>query len=160
MSVDRIQEILKQQGIWHDHLKLVPFEWLTEWAPAGALDQLEAYRLVDPQVRRRLDKSTRNWRPVLAVGDQVMIDPSPAMYRLILTSSGYFHQPENFDEDVLLQFHRFSFDFYQGYKVRETDFLFEGDALIVRGKAYRGLSESSFTTEARSDGMVNFKINE
>lgn len=158
MSLEAVQQTLEAKGIWNDRLELEPFEWLTEQGPTEALMRLEAYRLIRPRSRRELDKRSRNWQPILAVGGEVMIDPSPEMFGRMLAESGYFEQPEAFGQLLLLQFHRFALDYYQDYQVRETDIQSEGETLVVRGQAHRGRLEESFTTRANTDGTVIFKV--
>jgi len=161
MSESEVRAKLKATGRWREGMDLEPFGWLTELAPPGALDGIEAYRLIDRDHTPTRDLDDRNWTPVLSDGSELLVDASPAMFDALLRSAGYFEQPEAYGNQLLLQFHRFALDFYEDYQVREKSFGQDGGVLKVRGEASRGggqeMELTTFQTVARKDRPAVFK---
>jgi hypothetical protein len=162
LTVEQIIDELRERGLWKHKLVLEPFELLSEYAPPGALDGIACYRLIDPSASRVLDAIRRDWIPVAVIDNELLVDASPRMFELFLRASGFFAQPAAFDEDLLTQFHRFAFDFYDSYQVREKSFVMEGEVLVVRGKAYSGAGEDivahQFETRAAEGKRVSFHV--
>jgi hypothetical protein len=160
LTVDQVKDELRQRGLWKHKLVLEPFELLIEYAPPGALDEIACYCLIDPSASRVLDAVRRDWIPVAVIDNELLVDASPRLFELLLRASGFFSQPAAFNEDLLTQFHRFALDFYDGYQVREKSFVMEGNALVVRGKAYSGAGEDivthQFETRAAEGQKVKF----
>jgi hypothetical protein len=162
LTVDQIKVELRQRGLWKSKLVLEPFDLLIEFAPPGALDGIACYRLIDPHAYRVLDAVKRDWIPVAVIDNELLTDASPRMFELFLSASGFFTQPAAFGEDLLIQFHRFAFDLYDGYRVREKSFVMEGKVLVVRGKAFSGAGEDIITrlfeTRAAKGKRVKFHV--
>jgi hypothetical protein len=162
LTIDQIQEVLRQRGLWKPRLVLEPFELLSEYAPPGSLERIACYRLIDPNFRRVLDAVRRDWIPIAVIDNELLADASPRLFELFLGASGYFSQPAAFDEDLLTQFHRFALDFYQGYQVREQSFAMEGKVLVVRGEAFSGsgsdIRTQLFETRAAEGKRVTFRV--
>jgi hypothetical protein len=147
---------LRAAGLWRDGLALEPFQWLDSLAPTGALDRVRAYRLIDTEAAPPRGEGWRNWQPLL-IGDDLAVGPSPEMLRSLLRASGFFDAPQDYGHQLLLQFHRFALDFYDGYQVREDAFEAGNGQLVVRGRAYRGEQQAPFVTVATRDG-VTFEV--
>lgn len=158
---DELEEKLAAAGRWRAGLQLEAWEWLAELAPPGALDDVAAYRLIDPDYVPERDAAGRDWTPVLDLGGTVLVDPSTQMLDQLLAGSGYFEQPSAFGEMLLLQFHRFALDFYEGYQVRETSFTIDNGELVIRGDAFRGggrgVQPATFETRAGRDRPTRFQ---
>ncbi len=161
MSEADVRKKLEAMGRWSGGHTLEPFEWLVMMAPPGALDGVEAYRLIDGDYRPARDTQGRDWTPVLDVGDQVLVDASPELLDALLRQTGYFDQPEAFGNLVLLQFHRFALYYYDGYQVREQSFDYVDGKLTIRGDAFRGAGrnarETAFETVASRDEPARFR---
>jgi hypothetical protein len=138
---------VRAAGLWRDGLALEPFQWLTSHAPPGAVDHVRAYRLIDTGAAQPRGEGWRNWQPLL-LADELAVGPSPEMLHELLLSSGFFAAPQDYGHQLLLQFHRFALDFYDGFQVREEEFEPGPDELVVRGRAYRDDREGTFTTVA------------
>jgi hypothetical protein len=147
---------LRAAGLWRDGLALEPFQWLAALAPPGAVDRVRAYRLIDTGAAQPRGEGWRNWQPLLLT-DELAVGPSPDLLRALLLASGFFEAPQDYGHQLLLQFHRFAVDFYDGYQVREDEFEAGGGELVVRGKAYRGEREGTFVTVA-SRNSVKFEV--
>jgi hypothetical protein len=164
MSEIKVRAKLEELGRWTTGSKLEPWELLVQQAPAKALDAIETYRLIDADATPARDSAARNWTPVAVLDGEVLIDPSPEMFDGFLRSVGYFDAPDKFGEQLLLQFHRFSLDFYEGFRVREEAFDFADGALTVRGMASRGAgrqaSAQPFETIATRKGHATFVVQE
>lgn len=147
------QIILKLQasGVWRPGLHLEPFELLPGQAPDGALQGLQTLMLVDEQYQPTRGSMGRGWRPLLIVADALYLDPSPRMLDQLLAAAGYWENPEAYGDMLLLQFHRFALDFFEGYQVREEQFARMSAALLVTGEASRGslYDLQRFTYETR-----------
>ena len=164
ISEDIVIERLEELGFKKTGMVLESIEWLAAQAPAGALNALTAYRLIDPSHTPVRDQAGRNWIPVLVAGDDLLVDASPAMLDLLLAGSGYFDQPEAFGDLLLTQFHRLALDFYQGYQVREQSFEYQDGELVIQGNASRGaghgLTEWLFKTTIRRNQPAQFELEE
>lgn len=151
------QRRLHAAGVWREGLALEPFEWLESLAPSGALENVQAFRLIETDSLPPRDEGWRDWAPVL-VGQDVLVGPSPEMFRRLLLTSGYFEHDSGFSDQLLLQFHRFALDLFDGYEVREQSFDRSEASLIVRGQAFRAGREGTFRTVASPDA-VEFTAN-
>lgn len=162
MAESEVRAKLEAIGRWRDGLELEPFEWLTALAPEGALDGIAAYRLIDPDYTPARDAQGRGWTPVADLGDAVLVDPSPAMFDGLLRRAGYFDHPEAFKNPILMQFHRFALDYYDGCQVREESFSYAAGVLTVQGHAFRGagpnMVTTTFETVARRDKPAAFLL--
>lgn len=152
------QSRLEAAGIWRADLEITPFGWLETLAPPAALENLHAFRLIDTESTPPRGHGWRNWQPVLIGDDDILMGPSPAMLHRILLTVGYFDRPAEFGQQLLLQFHRFALDFYDGHQVREQSFETDDGTLIVEGVATRAGREGTFRTVAAGDG-VEFTAN-
>jgi hypothetical protein len=143
-------------------MKLERFTWLAGEGPPGAVDGLAAYRLIDTAARPARDTAGRDWTPVLAADDTVLIDPSPALWDRLLAAAGYFERPQAFGSGLLFQMHRFALDYYQGCQVRESALSIAEEELIVRGSAYRGagaeIENGAFETRAGRSRPAVFAV--
>lgn len=138
MDIEKIQKKLAEMGFRPRRYKLEPFELLTEFGPAGAFDSVGCYELVDKEYHREFDVVSRDWRPVLVIGDEVLVGPSPEMLTRLLAAAGYFDRAEEFDEDLVFQLHGFSLDFYDDYEVREESLERGENEVTIRGSAFTG----------------------
>ena len=162
MTVAELKQKLKESGHWRAGLVLEPFDWLVDFGPADALTDVAAYRLIDPEWRPQRGENGRNWEPVLAVNEAVWVGASTEMLKELLAAAAYFDRPTTFQNLLLLQFHRFSLDFYDGYEIRESNFVYANDQLTITGTATSGdlddLIAHPFTTTARRDQPVEFML--
>jgi hypothetical protein len=162
MNLTELQQRLRTLQLWGPGMQLEPFDWLTEAGPDGALAGAEAYRLIDTHWRPARDATGRDWKPVLVVGEDVLVDASPAMFDRLLAVTGYFDRPEAFDDMLVFQFHRFALDFYQGYTVREESRTDQTGGVTIHGTAHKGTGHWAtavpFATHARRDQTGNFKV--
>ena len=162
MTVAELKQKLKGAGHWRKGLVLEPFDWLVDFGPADALTGVAAYRLIDPDWRPQRGEIGRNWEPVLAVNGAVWVGASTEMLGELFAAAHYFDRPTAFQNLLLLQFHRFSLDFYQGYELREDNFVYASDQLTITGTAtsgdYDDLIAHRFTTIARRDQPVQFAL--
>jgi hypothetical protein len=162
MNKRDIERRLKEMGQWQPGLRLEPFELLANQAPDGALASVQPYMLVDDNHTPARDAPGRPWRPVLVTGDDLLLDPTPVMLDRLLAAAGYWEQPDAFGDKLLLQFHRFALDFYEGYQVREEQFERQPDRLIIRGQATKGsprnLESYTFETQAGRQQPAEFTV--
>ena len=162
MTVAELQKKLKAMGHWRKGLTLEPFDWLVGYGPADALSDVAAYRLIDADSRPQRGEIERNWEPVLVVKEKVWVGASTEMLEALLAAAGYFDRPNEFQNLLLLQFHRFSLDFYQGHELRENNFTYANNQLTITGTATSGnddeLSTRTFTTTARKGQPVAFAL--
>ncbi|MBP8000923.1 MAG: hypothetical protein V9G20_14670 [Candidatus Promineifilaceae bacterium] len=162
MTVTELKNKLKTSGQWRTGLVLEPFDWLQGFGPADALTGVVAYRLIDPNWRPARGEGGRNWEPVLSVKQEVWVGASREMLAQLLAAADYFDRPSEFQNLLLLQLHRFALDFYQGYELRENNFVYANDQLTITGEATTGSDDNlvthPFTTIARRDGPVQFTI--
>lgn len=164
LSVNAVRDQLQELGFMAPGTVLEPIEWIESMAPAGALDDLAAYQLIDPSYTPVRDRAARGWIPVLAAGDDILVDVSPEMFDRMLAGCGYFDQPEAFGKPLLTQFHRLALDYYQGYQVREQEIEFVEGQLIISGSATQGaghsLREYLFKTTAGRNQAAQFEVEE
>jgi hypothetical protein len=162
MSKRDIERRLRDLGQWQSGLRLEPFELLANQSPPGALAGVQPYMLVNDNYTPARDAPGRPWRPVLVTGDDLLLDPTPAMLDRFLAAAGYWEQPEAFGDTLLLQFHRFALDFYQGYQVREEQFERQPGRLIIRGQATKGVPRNlegyTFETQVGRHEPANFTV--
>ena len=160
MSQTEVENWLKLHSYWHQGVFLERWDWLTQYAPPGALDNVKAYALNFARQQVARGQASRDWEPVLSLGATILVGPSPEMLTQLLAAAHYFDNPAGFNELLLEQFHRFCLDFYQEYQIRETTFKFVEDQLIIQGYAYDGDSPGArrfpFTTLARQGQPVQF----
>ncbi len=162
MTVAELRKELKKLSHWRTGLVLEPFDWLVDFGPADALTGLSAYRLIDPDWQPARGEHGRNWQPVLAVGEKVLVGASPEMLTELLAAAGYFERPQQFQNLLLLQFHRFALDFYQGYEVREQNITYQDGTLTYTGQATSGSdhepNSQPFTTTVRPNKPAQFTV--
>jgi hypothetical protein len=160
MDTAAAQQKLMTMNEWQPGLSLEPYELLDNLAPPGALDHITTFMLTDQQHTYARDRQSRSWRPLLVIKDELWLDPSPALLDQLLAAAGYFEQPDAFGDDLLLQFHRFALDFYQGYQVREEQFSYADGELTIQGIATRGaghaLEQFTFTTRVSPHHPATF----
>ena len=138
MTEAEIIQRLEASGDWRSGLRLAPYELLLGQAPEGALREIQTLMLVDEQRVPARGTTGRAWRPLLVIGSELLLDPDPRLLDRLLAAAGYWERPEAYGDPLLLQFHRFALDFYDGYQVREESFTRAADQLVVTGVATRG----------------------
>ncbi len=162
MTIQVLQTRLQQMKIWHSGLKLEPYDWLTTAGPSDALADFEAYRLIDSTQKPARGAEGRNWEPVLSVADTLLIGPSLEMLEKLFAAAHYFDRPQTFNDQLLTQFHRFALDYFQGYQVREEQFVYTDGLLTVTGYAVRRRERDSqrfdFTTQVRRHEPAQFDV--
>lgn len=162
MEQEAVQKYLKQQKKWRPGMVLEPFAWLHDYGPSEALANISAYRLIDPNWRPARGEHERNWQPVLAIGERVMVGASPEMLSELLAAARYFERPQQFQNLLLIQFHRFALDFYQGYELREQNITYQDGILTYSGQATSGPdhepNSQPFTTTAQPNQPAKFTV--
>ncbi len=160
MTIETVQKMLEELGIWSRKYTLEEWRFWEELGPDDAFDEIACFTLTNPSRGRVLDASDRNWRPVFVAGEELLIDPSPEMFTQFLDKTRYFDRPGEFADDLVFQMHRFAFDFFEGYKVREKELDIKGGELIVSGYASRGVGSSAkrfaFETRAKPGQLSEF----
>jgi len=160
MTIEAVQKMLEEMGIWNRKYSLEAWNFWEELGPKGAFDEIACFTLTNPRHRRAFDASDRNWRPVFVTGNELLIDPSPEMFTLFLSKTRYFEWPGEFADDLVFQMHRFAFDFFEGYKVREKELDIKRGELFVSGYASRGVGSSAkrfaFETRAKPGQLSEF----
>ena len=89
MNMQNLIRRLETMGFKPDRHTLEPYDWLFEDGPDGAFDAVGGYRLIDEMYHREFDVVSRNWKPVLVVGDEVLVDASLEMFTRLLSAVGY-----------------------------------------------------------------------
>ena len=162
LTAKALKKKLGKMGYRPSKYKLEPFDLSLHEGPEGAFEGVATYMLWPRKRAKRLDSNQRAWRPVLVVGDEVMLGPGTGLLRAILNRIGYFENPATFQEGLVLQLHSFCLDFNEGYELREKGLGIEGDTLTITGMAYRGVGEKSddgpFTTTVTKGQEPIFKV--
>jgi hypothetical protein len=160
MTIDEVQELLEGMGIWDRNSALEEWEFWEELGPDNAFGEISCFTLTNIRHSRSFDTNDRAWRPVFVTADELLIDPSPEMFNQFLDKTDYFDRPGEFADDLIFQMHRFAFDFYDGYQVREEDLDFDEDELVVSGFATRGagssISRVPFETRVKPGHLSRF----
>ncbi len=162
MTIQALQARLQQMKIWHSGMELEPYDWLTTAGPPDAFDAFAAYRLIDRSQKPARGAGGRTWEPVLTVADALWVGPSLEMLENLFAAARYFDRPHTFDEQLLTQFHRFALDYFQGYQVREEQFVYTDGLLTITGYAVRRQERDSqrfdFTTQVRRHEPAQFDV--
>ena len=160
MKMQDLQRKLEAMGFKPNRHTLEPYDWLEEDGPAGALDSVSCYRLIDKMYHREFDVVSRNWKPVLAVGDEVLVDSSPEMFTRLLAAVGYYDRPDDFEDELVFQIHGFALDFFDGHRVRERSLERGENQVIIRGIAGKGAGRKArsvpFETRAVRGKVAEF----
>lgn len=161
MNLENLQRKLEEMGVSKPgrHV-LEPFDWLAEFGPAGAFDSVNSYRLIDELYHREFDVVSRDWKPVLVLQDDVLVDASPEMFARLLAAVDYFDRADQFEDDLVFQIHDFSLDFYDGYRVRARSLERSENQVIIRGIAGMGTGRKArsvpFETRAVRGRVAEF----
>ena len=160
MNMQNLIRRLETMGFKPDRHTLEPYDWLFEDGPDGAFDAVGGYRLIDEMYHREFDVVSRNWKPVLVVGDEVLVDASLEMFTRLLSAVGYYDRPDEFEDELVFQIHGFALDFFDGHRVREKSLERGENQVVIRGIASKGAGRKArsvpFETRAVQDKGAEF----
>lgn len=159
---DRILTALDGMGFDTRGFVLEPMSLSPAHAPEGAFDRVSAWYFRDTGFVPALDDISRDWTPVLVVGDQVMVGPSREFAAGFFRAVGAVKNSAGFTDPILRRIHDFSLDFTDGMRFSADSVHREPGVLFFYGRACSGTAmepESHyFTTRITPDAPAAISL--